>query len=107
MDHLEEFYQCHLTQYFCLGLAGDLKKAMKDGKPIIIEVLFYYSLDHFPVCIVSIILLKGGNVQCACYLLGSWAVSFPSPFPLPCRHLMQVFHCAEQLVVIPKMDQSD
>lgn len=23
---------------FCIGLAGDLKKAMKDGKPIIIEV---------------------------------------------------------------------
>lgn len=24
------------------GLAGDLKKAMKDGKPIIIEVCTYY-----------------------------------------------------------------
>jgi hypothetical protein len=23
------------------GLAGDLKKAMKDGKPIIIEVLYF------------------------------------------------------------------
>lgn len=42
------FVDCYIiTNGFvvvCLGLAGDLKKAMKDGKPIIIEVLVLYPL---------------------------------------------------------------
>jgi hypothetical protein len=35
---LASVFSIDLHSIFLLGLAGDLKKAMKDGKPIIIEV---------------------------------------------------------------------